>query len=418
MELNSQQLNRNNKFLLVLICIAYLLDYADRMVISALLPQIKAEWGVSDEQLGMLTSIVSLFIALFVLPLSIIIDRWSRTRMAAIMVFFWSLSTLLSSFSGSFEQLLITRALTGIGESGYGPAAAALIAMLFSVKERAKFMGIWQAFAPLGAAVGFIVGGVVGMHYGWRQAMGLLAIPGMIAAIFLWFSKDYNTISISHNKGSGSAFKTIFVNYKDLLKIRTTWFLFAAFAMNIAVNASILTWYPSYINRYFHLDMKTSGTIAGILALLTLVGAPIGGIISDKWNRKRKGAHMLFSSVTSILAALLLLVSLLCVKFYLAMVIILLFGVVSVMYLAPTLASIQDVLPVSMRATGHGLSVVIVNLFGAFWAPVYVGYLSDKWGLDKAMLVLPIFAILAAIFFWLGKKYYVREALTDEGAEI
>lgn len=397
--------------LMVLMCTAYLFDYADRMVVSSLLPMIKAEWHCSDAQLGMLTSIVSLFIAIFVLPLSVLVDRWSRTKMIAIMVFLWSFATLMSAVAKNYDQLLLTRAFTGIGEAAYTPATIALIAMLYPMANRAKFTGVWNAFAPLGAAVGFVVGGFVGNYYGWRHAMGLLALPGFVIAIIFWFAYDYQTQVIKEDESGGAvnfSWSAIFKSSSELFKIKALWYIFAAFAMNMAINSSILTWMPSYLIRSFGMNDKSAGTISGLFALLALVGAPLGGWWADRWMKSQAKARLYLPAIFSLVSAVLVMSALFIAKLNITLPLLLIFGLSTAIFLAPATAAIQDLVSPGVRALSIGFNVVIMNIGGSFWAPVFVGYLSDKIGLDKALLVLPVMGVVAAFLFYRGAKHYLK----------
>ncbi len=403
--------NRKAKLVLVMLSIAYLIDYADRMVMASLIPLIKTEWHLPDSKLGMLTSIVSFFIAIFVLPLSLLVDRWSRKKMVAIMVFIWSVSTLLCAYASNFNHLLFARAFTGIGEAAYAPASVAIIAMMFPLNKRAKFTGIWNAFSPLGAAIGFVVGGVVGMHYGWRNAMGLMAIPGIILSFFFWFSYDYKTIPLENNAilSAKDNLKGLWKTIKGLFRIRTLWFVYLGYAMNMAINAAVLTWFPSYLCRYYNMNQKEAGNIAGLIAMLALIGAPLGGYITDIWGKRQINSRMYVPGITSLATAVFLTIALLCNNYYLAMTFFLLFGILSVGYLAPATAVIQDVVHPGIRAVAFGLNVVIMNFCGAFWSPILIGSISDRFGLNIAFYVLPIFGLIASCLFFYGAKHYKQE---------
>jgi predicted MFS family arabinose efflux permease len=132
----------NAFYLLTLISVIYLFDYADRKVMSALFDAIKTDWQLSDSELGLLNGIVSLMISIFVLPLSVIVDRWSRKYMIAIMVFIWSIATLMCAFAQNYNQLLFFRALTGLGEAAY--AAAAVYPVSLQPKSLFLAAALWQ----------------------------------------------------------------------------------------------------------------------------------------------------------------------------------------------------------------------------------------------------------------------------------
>ncbi|HRS19003.1 MAG TPA: MFS transporter, partial [Bacteroidales bacterium] len=168
-------------YILFLVFVIYLIDFADRKVMSVLFESIKYDWNITDVQLSLLEGVTSLVIAVCVLPMAIAIDRWSRKYMIAIMVAAWSIITFVCAFAENYTQLLILRALIGIGEAAYAPAAVSLLSKSFPARHRAKYIGIFDAAAPLGVALGMIVGGYIGMIYGWRHAFGIVAIPGIIA---------------------------------------------------------------------------------------------------------------------------------------------------------------------------------------------------------------------------------------------
>jgi predicted MFS family arabinose efflux permease len=396
--------------ILILLSLSFMFDYIDRMVIASLLPFIKQDYNVSDRMLGALTGVVSLFIALFVLPVSLLVDRWSRRKMVSLMVLFWSLATLACAFAKDYNQLLIARAFTGLGEAGYGPAAIAIIAAAFPMESRAKASGIFDAFAPIGSGIGFLVGGYIGLHYGWRHALGIVAVPGIILACIYWFTHDYKTVPLVELEDkSSTALSGLGASFKGLFKIPTLWYVYLAFAMNFAVNTPMLTWLPSYFHRFHGMDEQKAGTMAGSLALLILVGAPLGGFLADRWMRTRRNARLVLSGLTSLFSAVILLAAFLLPHTVAFAPLLVCFGILSVAFLAPGQAVIQDVVHPGMRALAYGINVVILNLLGASWSPLFLGEMSDRFGLETAFLFLPLFGALAGILFLVGSRKYERD---------
>jgi MFS family permease len=169
-------------------------NFADRQVVVSAFPQLKAEWGASDTQLGALVSVVSVTVALGALPAALVVDRWSRVRAIAVMGVAWSVAAIAAGAARSYGQLLVVRAGIGVGEAGYGPAAGALLATIFPSARRATVLSTFQAAAPLGAILGVGVGGVVTARWGWRPAFGLLALPGLAIALLFPRFRDYPTV--------------------------------------------------------------------------------------------------------------------------------------------------------------------------------------------------------------------------------
>jgi MFS family permease len=406
-------------FLLSLLCLAFFFDYADRFILSAVLPFIKRDWGLSDQALGLLSGVLSIPMAVLVVPLAVAVDRWSRKKMLAIMVFFWSLATLACAFTQNFTQLLVARALTGVGEAGYAPAAIASIAAAFSRKTRARITGIWDAFAPLGSAVGFIAGGYIGLKYGWRHAFGVMAIPGMILAFCFLFTRDYQTVSLDKTASDGTVQTArLWDSFLGLFRIPTLRYVWLGFAMNFAVNTSMMSWLPSYFHRFHGMNEQQAGNFAGMLALLVLVGAPAGGIIADRWMRKRPDARMRLSGISSLLSMAALLGALFFSQTVAFKPLLITFGIFSVAFLAPGAAVIQDVVHPGLRALAYGMNVLVLQLLGASWTPWLVGKLSDTWNLEKALMVLPLFGLVAGFLFLYGARHYEADLEKVERVEM
>ena len=186
----------NTYYIFSLLFLLYFFDYVDRMIVTSLMPYIKLEYGLTDTQSGLLVSVVYWSIVAFVLPVSILVDRWSRKKTIGIMAMLWSMATLACAFTKTFPQLLMTRSAIGIGEAGYAPAGTAMLSGLFPPEKRSRMMGLWNMSIPLGIAVGIGVGGFVAQHWGWRHAFGLVALPGALIAILFFFVKDYKTVDL------------------------------------------------------------------------------------------------------------------------------------------------------------------------------------------------------------------------------
>ena len=162
-----------------------LVDFIDRQVIVSLLPYIKTEWGLSDKQLGGLVSVVSVTVALGALPIALIADRTSRVKSIVVMATVWSLATISCMFARNYSLLFAARALVGLGEAGYGPVGAALIASHFPARLRARLLAAFLAAASLGSVLGVALGGAIAARWGWQAAFGVVGVPGLLLALAL-----------------------------------------------------------------------------------------------------------------------------------------------------------------------------------------------------------------------------------------
>ena len=403
-------------YLFSLLFLLYMFDYIDRMVVSALLPYIKAEFGTSDARLGMLMSAVYLSIVILTFPVSLIIDRWSRRRTIGVMAALWSLATAAAVLTKSFGALVTTRTFIGIGEAGYAPGGSAMISGLYPIEKRSWMMGLWNAAIPLGSAIGVAGGGFIAAQWGWRSAFGIVAIPGLIIAILFFISRDYKTVKLIRNgipKIKGAKIEKIKMTTRDMVRefAEKPSLLLTYFGMMAVVftTTSLLFWLPSYFSREYGIPLQQSSTKASLVMLLALVGAPLGGYLVDRWRRKKLNARLVFPGITSVVAALFCLLAFVVFKDGAQYISLLLFGVTVTMFIPAAGAVTQDLVHPGLRATSYAIAVVIQNSLGAILGPIVIGAISDATDLSTALAILPVFVLLAGVLFLIGSLYYKKD---------
>lgn len=402
--------SRYSYFVFSLLFLLYMFDYIDRMVIASLFPYIKHDWGLSDAQCGLLMSAVYWSIIVFTLPISVLIDRWSRKKSIGIMALLWSFATLACAFTRGFSQLFTARIAVGLGEAGYAPGGTAMIAALFPQKKRALIMGFWNASIPLGSAIGIALGGLVAEHFGWRHAFGLVALPGMVVALLFFWVRDYQTVKLVKTKPDKQEAKKMKTRdvARGFLGTPSLLFTYFAFAGNTFVTTSMLTWLPTYFHRVDNLSIKDAGLKSGSVMLLALIGAPLGGFLADRWLKKRGNARLLFAGTASLLTSALLFIS-----FWVegtAQYVSLLAVGMSIAAFVPAAAAVtQDVVHPGVRALSYSLCVIVQNLLGSSLGPVFVGFLSDRYGIRTALSTLPLFSMIAGILFLVGSIFYEKD---------
>jgi MFS family permease len=181
----------------MLLFMLYMFDYIDRTIVTSMFTSIERDYGITHMQSGLLVSAVYWAIVILTFPVSILVDRWSRTKTIGVMAIMWSIATALCALTGNYVQLFMARLLIGVGEAGYAPGGSAMISGLYPIDRRARMMGIWNASIPLGSAIGVLLGGIIAAKLGWKHAFGIVAVPGMIVAILFLFVKDYKTVDLS-----------------------------------------------------------------------------------------------------------------------------------------------------------------------------------------------------------------------------
>ncbi len=389
-------------------------DYIDRTVIVSLFPFLKKEWGLTDTQCGLLVSAVYWSILIFSLPVSILIDRWSRKKCIGLMALFWGLATLACAFTRNFSQLFATRAAIGVGEAGYAPGGTAMISAAFAPQNRAKMLGIWNASIPLGSALGIVIGGFIAEHWGWRHAFGIVAIPGILVALLFFYVRDYQTVELVQTVDDEAGPSRVQMKLVDIaaefLHSKTLWFNNLAFAANTFVTTAIMSWLPTYYHRMENLPMDRAATKGGLVMALALVGAPLGGYLADRWLQRKKNARSLFPALSSVITAMALFAAFVFMDGLMQYATLLFTGIAAVAFVPAAVAVTQDVVHPGLRAVSLSLCVIVQHILGSALGPPFVGAMSDAFGLETALKVLPFFTLLAAILFFTASFFYVADA--------
>jgi len=400
---------RSHKILIVLFLI-YLSDYSDRMVVSSMIEFIKRDWGISDAQAGWLIGAVILFITFFSIPASILIDRWSRRKMVAIMTFFWSLATLACAFTKNYTQLLIARSFIGVGEAGYAPGGTAILAGAYPEEKRARMMGIWNASIPLGAGIGLMTGGLIATKWGWHSAFGIVSVPGMFLAVAAWFMPDYKSVKVENSATGFGEVGGFFKKALSLIRIPSLTLTYLGFAMNVSATTALMTWLPTYLERTGVAESGKGGVIASGIFALVLFGAPLGGFISDAWYKTQKKARLYSPAISSFLSSVLLLAVALTIREkVIALTLLAFYGIMVTCFIAPAVSVTQDVVHPGFRALSYGLCIIFQHVLGDIWSPPMIGKISDMIGMEKAIFFVTVYGVFAAVFFFIASRYYVRD---------
>jgi MFS family permease len=401
-------------FVFILLFLLYVFDQADRYVITALFPYLKAEWALTDMQCGLLVSAVYWSLLIFVFPTSLLIDRWSRKHAIGVMAVLWSIAAAASAFTRNFTQLFITRTAIGVGEAGYAPGGTAMISGLFPEKRRSIFLGLWMASVPVGAAAGVMLGGLIASEFGWRHAFGVLAVPGLLLGLMFFFVKDYKTVKLEKTQqDANKAPATVKMKTRDIVREFTSKpsliLTYLAFAGNVFATVALLTWMPTFFQRVGGMSVQASTFNSGLIMLTALIGTPLGGYIADKWYRKRKDARLLFCAISTCVTAVFFFVAFQLPPGPMQMAMLVMVGVTIAMYNPGGAAVTQDVVHPGLRAISYSICVVVQHILGSTLGPIFVGAVSDAYNIQLALSVLPIFILASGIMFFIASRYYEKD---------
>jgi len=382
-------------------------DYVDRQVIVSLFPHLKAEWNLSDKQLGSLVSIVSITVALGGIPVALFADRVSRVKSIVGMAGAWSLATISCMFAPGFGALFAARAVVGLGEAGYGSVGAGLIASHFPARMRGTLMAGFFSSASIGSVLGVILGGVIADHWGWKAAFGVVGIPGLALALLYLFVRDYKTVELTPRlekarQSAGSVARHI---VRVLTRSRTMlWVCIGAPAQLIVVSA-VWAWLPSFLVRTQGMTPKAAGLKASLVVLAGAVGSIVWGAVVDRVARRGPGAGLRTVATLCLITLLVICFAFGAPRLGIALsgntqfALILLGGLLMTCTVGPASAAVIDVTHPGVRSTGASILSLFQNLFGLALGPFVAGALSDSIGLETALTITPLFGLIAVAAF-------------------
>jgi MFS family permease len=188
--------------------------------------------------------------------------------------------------------------------------------------------------------------------------------------------------------------------------------------MNVSITTALTTWLPTYFERTGFASQGTGGMYATPVFALVLVGAPLGGYLSDRWNARNPRGRLLFPALSSLVAAVVLVFAFLAPQGVAQMALLSAFGIALTLFLAPAVAVTQDVVHPGLRALSYSLCVIVQHTAGDAWSPPLIGLLSDHIGISSAVLFLPIYGVLAAMFFYLGSRSYEQDLARVEKVDL
>jgi len=390
-----------------------LVDYIDRQVIVSLFPYLKADWGLSDKQLGGLVSIVSITVALGALPVALLADRYSRVKSIVVMATVWSLATISSMFTRNYAQLFAARAFVGLGEAGYGSVGAALIASIFPARMRSMLLAAFFAAASVGSVLGVLLGGLIAAKWGWQAAFGIVGVPGLVLALLYLKVRDYRTVDLTPelNQATRSTGSTARFIAKALVRSPTMLWVCLGGAAQLIVVSAVWSWLPSFLNRYHAVAPDQAAVKAALVVLCGAVGSVVWGMVVDR-SGLRRARNKLIVMATLCIAALAVLLPTFAATGSASLAaptqfaLIALGGFLMTCTVGPVSAIVIDVVHPGVRATGASVLALFQNLFGLAAGPFLTGVLSDALGLQSALTIIPAFGLLAAAFFVLASRSY------------
>ncbi|MFC4706517.1 MULTISPECIES: MFS transporter [Paraburkholderia] len=389
-----------------------LADYMSRQVLNAVFPLLKAEWMLSDTQLGSLSSIVSVMVGVLTFPFSILADRWGRVRCLILMAVLWSFATLGCAVSASYGQMFAARFLVGVGEAAYGSVGLAVVLSVFPAHLRATLSGSFLAGGSFGSMLGMALSGIVAAHFGWRWSFATMAVFGLVLSVIYRIVVTERRLAPERARVAARAARPRFTPrglMQALFVSKSIGFAYVACGVQLILPGAMFAWLPSYLVRTYAMRLDRASVLAAGFVLLSGIGMIVCGVLTDRVSRLNGTRKW-----TMAIAYCVLVFAALATAFHLPPGPLQLVLIGTGMFLAsgvcgPTGALVAELTAPSIHATAMALWALANNLLGLAAGPVIVGLIADRMGLHMALQWIPFAALASALLFALGKRRYTAD---------
>jgi MFS family permease len=408
-------LESSHWYVLILLLTVNLLNYIDRQVIYAVFPLIKSDLELSDTALGLLGSAFMICYMISAPLLGWLGDRISRAKLASCGLLFWSMATVFSGFAPGYRTLLSARSIVGVGEASFGTVSPVLLSDYFPRKQLGRILSCFYLAIPVGSAIGYLLGGILGQNFGWQAAFLIVGIPGLILTLPVWFLREPKrggfgeTANYHLTRQSETGYYSLFRNRSFITNT------LAMAAMTFALGG-LAQWVPTFLCRIHHLDVARANTLFGIITVLAgITGTLTGGWLGDRLQQKSCKGYLLVSGWGFLVGIPITVYALITPSIYGCLTAMFFAGFFLFLNTGPLNTVIVNVTSPAIRAMAFAINIFFIHALGDAISPTILGWLSDVWGLRTALLTTPFAILLAAFFSFLCTRFIEKDSAEIEG---
>lgn len=389
---------RQRRLAVALFMAMYACMTIDRSIMAVLVEPVRAEFNVSDTQIGLISSFAfALCFGVAGIPLGVLADRWNRRKLLAACLAIWSALTICSGFANNFWQLLLARTGVGVAEAGGTPTALSMLSDLFPPDRRATAVSLMYLGGPVGTVIVFGGGGFLAAEYGWRTAFIVAGIPGLVLAAVTHMV--LTEPKRGRFDGSGG---DVYERVGLAATASYLWTTPSLFHMTLAITACALVlsaelmWLTAFFIRSHGMSLTSAGMLIAFgYGVISAVGVAGGGFIADRFMKPAASPTrvLTISCIFSIPALLILVLS---PSLVFAMIGLSLWSITASMWYGPAYGLCQNLTPPKMRATLSAIIYFCTGVIGFALGPQIVGISSDlaaaSLGTEslRAALVIPV----------------------------
>ena len=404
---------------LIVLTFVNLFNYIDRFIVPGITVRLGDALHLNDTQIGSLATGFILVYALAAPRFGELGDIRHRPKLIALGVAIWSVATVLGGFAIGFISLLLARATLGIGEAAYGSIAPSLLADTFPKERRGRVFAIFYSAIPIGSALGYVIAGAMGEHFGWRSAFWVAGAPGLVLAALLVKlpevprgGHDDAEDAVARHAAPKDASR--WATYGGLLRNRQYRLTVLGYAAYTFAIGALAVWLPKFLIQTHHYAQDSAAYLTGAIAVATgFVGTFAGGWLADYMQKHTRHGYLLMSGVATLLAVPFTIVALTAeapMVFLGALIVAELLMFAST---GPINSAIVSYVAPTQRATAMAFSILLMHLLGDAPSPLIVGFVSDlgrSHGMDaghaiqRAMLMLPAAILVSGIIWTVGAE--------------
>lgn len=383
---------------LFLIVFVYAMHSFDRGIITVVLEPVRTEFSLDDRQMGILGGLsYGLSYGLMAIPIGLLVDRVNRTRLLAALLTVWSLMTLVGGFARSFAALVACRAMVGGAESGGGPASVSLLSDLYGRKERAGAFGFLYLGSGLGGAAAALIGGWVAQIYGWRIALFVAGVPGLLLAIsFLVLIKEPARGAaedmVTDVRASFGETLRFFLRQSSLL-----WLFLGVPAAGIA-GTVLGTWTIPFLMRSHGLSLQSAGLVLGLMIGLSVgITAVVSGYLVDWMARDSQVRRLWFAGGCLLASAPTAILAYSTSDTRIAIPMIFVTQALQASYLAPVLGLVMNLVRPRMRGAAASTRDILGTFVGFGLGPYLAGAISAAMGGGESVRYAIIITVVGGV---------------------
>ncbi len=396
-----------------LLVLANWFNFFDRQIVSVLAESIKAEFSLTDAQVGGLNSAFEFTYPLAAVVLAVIADRRGRQRIIAFVVAIWSGATALTGVARSYLSLLMTRLGVGIGQGGYGPSALAVLSEVFPATFRAQAVGLHAVGLILGSAAGYLISGVIAQALGWRTSFILAGIPGLLLAWFMWQFRVRSRMgmSVQRKQISSPTHRFTIDTFRQLISIPTLRIVYASGVLVYLGTGGLIFWMPTFLQRYHGYSLASAATVAGLAQVAVgVIGVLFGGWLGDYLSQRHPGGKLITMGIGLMIGTPLGIIGLLTANrtvFLITVGMALFFLSFNSSCNGP---QIHDVAPPAFRATAQSVFLFLTHYIGNLPSAPLIGWLSDVgYDLRFGMALFASVGFAAAVVMLWGARFAAQD---------